>query len=58
MALDGTADSCVGHGGSDSAVGYASVVPQVVAKRAVDRNAVAVHSAVPHPKQGTERNAG
>jgi hypothetical protein len=49
---------CVGHGGGDTAVGYPSAVSQVVAKRAVDRNAVAVHAVESHPEQGIERNSG
>jgi hypothetical protein len=58
VTLDGTANCCVGHGCSDTAVGYPSAVSQVVAKRAVDRNAVAVHSVESHPEQGVERHAG
>src|SRR5579864_7793730 len=37
---------------------YPSAVSQIVAKRAVDRNAVAVHSAESHPEQAIERHAG
>jgi hypothetical protein len=58
VALDGNAHSRVGHGCSDTAVGYPAAVSQVVAKRAVDRNAVAVHSVESHPEQGIERDAG
>jgi hypothetical protein len=38
------------------AVRYPGAVSQVVAKRAVDRNPVAVHSVESHPKQGIERH--
>jgi hypothetical protein len=58
MMLDGTAYGCVGHSRSDTAVGYSGAVSQVVAKRAGDRNAVAVHSVESHPEQGIERDLG
>ena len=58
VALDGTAHSRVSHCCGDTAVGYPSAISQVVAKRAVDRNSVAVHSVESHPEQGIERHAG